>query len=140
MRHIRLGRLPRTHQWREVVALVGGEGSAAAVAGATVDAAESEFHAAAADPVTVHTIWMLTQLPDAARSDDFAGALRGLGIEVAADPSATELAAAVGRAVDSFAQRMDAPRSDIGEIARLVEAGEWPRPEGVQKSPGKDGA
>ncbi len=120
MGHIRLGRLPRTQKWREVVDLVEHDGSAAQVADATVDAAEGEFFSAASDPVVVHTVWLLTQLPDAARSEDFAGALRELGIDVSADPSSTELAAAVGRAVDHFAQVGASPRTDIGEIARLA--------------------
>lgn len=120
MGHIRLGRLPRTQKWLDVVALVGGDGSAAAVAGATIDAAEAEFYSAASDPVVVHTVWLLAQLPDAARTEDFVSALSGLGVEVSRDPSATELAAAVGRAVDAYAQALDYPRSDIGEIARLA--------------------
>jgi len=120
MGHIRLGRLPRTQKWKEVIALVGGDGSAAEVADATVDAAEADFFSAGADPTVVHTVWLLTQLPDAARTEDFAGALRALGIDVTGDPSATELASAVGRAVEAFAQQQDRPRSDIGELARLA--------------------
>jgi hypothetical protein len=35
MGHVQMGNLPRTRKWKEVVALVGGEGSAAMVAKAT---------------------------------------------------------------------------------------------------------
>ncbi len=120
MGHIRLGRLPRSRQWREVIALVSGDGTAAAVAVATIDAAEDQFASAGDDPIVVHTVWLLTQLPEAARSDDFAAALRRLGVSVQGDPSASELAAAVGRAVDAHAAGLDQPRSDLGELARLA--------------------
>lgn len=119
MGHIRLGGgLPRTKKWREVVALVAGDGSPAEVADATIQAAE-EFLAAGADPAVVHTVWLLTQLPDAARSADFAAALASVGVSVKGPPSAVELASAVGRAVDEYVASLGRPRSDLGEMARL---------------------
>ena len=50
MGHIRLGRLPRTKRWNEVVELIGGSASSAAVASATLDAAEGDLARAASDP------------------------------------------------------------------------------------------
>ena len=43
MGHLRLGRLPRTQKWKEVIGLVDGGGSAAQVADATIDAAEDQL-------------------------------------------------------------------------------------------------
>lgn len=118
MGHLRLGRLPRTGKWRDVVGLVGGGGSAAQVADATLDAAEGQF--AGADPAIVYSVWLLTQLPDAAKSPDFVGALAQLGVSVRPGASASELASAVGRAVDEHLSEAVRPRSDVGEMARLA--------------------
>ncbi|MCK6506908.1 hypothetical protein L6R53_26650 [Myxococcota bacterium] len=118
MGHLRLGRLPRTRKWKEVIGLVDGGGSAAQVADATIDAAEDQLEGA--DPAVVHAVWLLTRLPDAARSEDFGGALRDLGIAVSAQPSPAELAAALGRAVDDHLYAGGHTRSDVGEMARLA--------------------
>lgn len=120
MGHNRLGVLPRTQKWREVIEVVEDGGSAAVVADATMDAAHDTFVAGATDPTLVHTVWLLTQLPDAARSDAFAEALRGLGIEVPAHASAIDIATALGTAVDQHVRSLEAPRSDLGEMARLA--------------------
>ncbi len=118
MGHLRLGRLPRTGKWGDVVGLVGGGGSAAQVADATLDAAEGQL--SGADPAIVHTVWLLTQLPDAARSSDFAAALAQLGVSIQPGASASELASAVGRAIDDHLNGLGRPRSDVGEMARLA--------------------
>lgn len=118
MGHLRVGRLPRSQKWREVIGLVAEGGSAAQVAEATVEAAEAEF--TGADPAVVHAVWLLTQIPDAARSDDFAGALRALGIDVPAAPTAMDLASALGRAVENRVLGEHLARSDVGEMARLA--------------------
>lgn len=54
MGHLRLGRLPRTQKWKEVIGLVDGGGSAAQVADATIDATEAQL--SGADPAVVHTV------------------------------------------------------------------------------------
>jgi len=120
MGHLRFGTLPRTHKWREVISLVGEGGTAGQVADATLDAVEDQYAGAAADPAVVHTVWLLTQLPDAARGEDFKAELARLGLESSADPPPSEVVAALGRAVDAHLRTLDAPRSDIGEMARLA--------------------
>lgn len=69
MGHIQLGRLPRTKRWHEVIELIGGSASSAAVASATLDAAERDMDRAGSDPGVLHSFYLLTQLPDAARSE-----------------------------------------------------------------------
>jgi len=73
MGHIRLGTLPRTRRWNEVVDLVGCGASSAAVAAATLDAVDAELATAVEDIALNRAFWLLTQIPDAARSEDFAG-------------------------------------------------------------------
>lgn len=117
MGHVRLPHLPRTKRWREVVDLVGGgAGSAAAVASATLDAIDDSFASGGDDAGLVRAVWLLANLPDAAKSGDFASALGSLGVRVSANPSVAEVTAAISDAVDSYlgAHR---ERSDVGEMA-----------------------
>lgn len=72
MGHVRLGNLPRTRKWQEVVGLIEGGAGTAQVANATTTAAEKGLNLAAKDKGLVETVWLLTQLPLAARSGDAA--------------------------------------------------------------------
>lgn len=117
MGHIRLGKLPRTKHWGEVIDLLGLGASSAAVAAATLDAADSDLGRAPQDPGVLHAFWLLTQLPDAARSPDFVEALRGLGVSVDRDPTLSELGAALTAAIDHHALTTRC-KSDLGEMAQ----------------------
>lgn len=119
MGHIRLGKLPRTKRWAEVVDLLGLGAGSAAVAAATLDAAETDLRGAPQDPAVLHAFWLLTQLPDAARSSDFAGALRDIGVLVESTPTVVELGAALTRAIDRHALEQR-NKSDLGEMAQLA--------------------
>ena len=78
-----------------MVALIGAGASAAQLANATMAAAERGLRFAAGDPGLVETIWLLTQIPLAARSDDFAAALRHTGLDVSNTPGLMEIVGAV---------------------------------------------
>lgn len=115
----RVGPLPRTRQWRGVIDLVGAAASSGAIAAATLEAAESEFARAANDPGLVKAFWLLTQIPDAARSTDFATAMSELGFSVSSTPSVAELTAAFTEAVDREVGSKRA-RTGHGELAQLA--------------------
>jgi hypothetical protein len=119
MGHIRLGTLPRSKRWKEVVELLDLGASSADVASATLNAADKEFARAATDSTVLHSFWLLTQLPDAARSEDFVASLADLGIFVTGDPSLPQLAVALTEALDkhSFLTRS---KSDLGEMAQAA--------------------
>lgn len=119
MGHVRLGTLPRTRKWREVLELIGGSGDAMAVAVATMEATARDLLQAGEDPTVVHTVWLIAQLPLAARQDDFVEALKRVGIDVAAAPSLVELATAVGFAVEEHSENECPSPTDLGEMARL---------------------
>ena len=121
MGHIRLGRLPRTRKWQQVVALLGGNAPLADVAAASAAAAESGLRLAHADPALGHSFWLLTQIPLAARSGDFVGSLHKLGIRVGAEPTLIAVVGAFSEAVDRHLRRIGG-RSDLGEIAQLAAA------------------
>ena len=72
MGHIRLGVLPRSKKWRQVVEELKSGADVAEIAGASAEAAESALSSAAKDPTLVDVLWLLTQIPLAARGPDYA--------------------------------------------------------------------
>lgn len=121
MGHIRLGALPQTRPWRQVVGLVAGSGSATAVADATMDAATRGLEIASRDEGLRHTLWLLTQITLAARQPDFAGALRQIGVPVPDSPGVFDIVGGFSEAVDDHLRRAG-DRTDIGEMAQMAAA------------------
>jgi hypothetical protein len=121
MGHIRLGDLPRTRKWSQVVGLIEGGAGTAQIATATINAAEKAFGIAAKDKGVVETIWLLTKLPRAARSEDFAQALRDCGLSVNDSPDLMGIVGAVADAIDARMPNCKG-RSDIGEMAQMAAA------------------
>lgn len=121
MGHTRLGLLPRTRRWQEVIGLVAGGAGADQVINATLRAAENGVAAAANDRGLVEALWSLTQVVNAAKEPDFAGAMKARGFEVSASPSLPAVIAAVSESID---QSMNGPgaRSDLGELAHNAAA------------------
>jgi len=119
MGHIRLGSLPKTRKWAQVVGLIEGGAGTSQVASATIKAAEAGLSFAASDKGVVETVWLLTQLPLAARSDDFAIALRERGFAVSDSPGLMEIVGAVADAVDARMPNCKG-RTDLGEMAQMA--------------------
>ena len=87
MGHQRIGTLPATRKWKAVIALITGGASANEIAAETAVAAEDSLKAASKSASLRFAFWMLTQIPLAARADDFGRALRELGLEVSDAPN-----------------------------------------------------
>lgn len=122
MGHLRLHRIPNSKRWQAVVGLLDAHAGAGEVIAASAEAIERDLSRGANDPGLVEAVRLLATLPDAARQDSFAAALRDLGLDIPGAPLLPDLATALGRALDrEMAQRR--ARSDLGEIARnaLVE-------------------
>jgi hypothetical protein len=119
MGHIRLGNLPRTRKWQQVVALIEGGAGTAQIANATITAAEKGLKLAAEDKGLVETIWLLTQLPLAAKSDNFAQALQSTGLDVSDSPSLMEVIGAFSDAIDKKLAN-NGGRTDLGEMAQMA--------------------
>jgi hypothetical protein len=119
MGHQHLGRLAKTKPWRDVVALIGAGADVQSVAAATSTAAEQQMVDASDDPGVKRAFWLLTQIPQAARTDDFQGELRDLGLGVSDQPSLVEIVTSMSDAID---QEIEASggRSDLGEMAQLA--------------------
>src|SRR5215469_16132475 len=63
MGHIRLGTLPKTQKWNQVVNLIASGGDVERIAAASADAAEHGLERAAHDEGLAHAFWLLTQIP-----------------------------------------------------------------------------
>lgn len=120
MGHIRLGALPQTRKWREVVALLEKENtSTAEIAAASFDASQKGLQKAAADVGLIHSFWLLTQVITASQGKNFVSDLRAAGIDVSHSPSLLEITTAFTKAFDSHLRQVK-NRSDIGEMAQMA--------------------
>lgn len=119
MGHIRLGRLPRTVKWNEVVSLIDSGASIADVALAALDASRKGLQTASKDPTLVYSLWLLTQIPLAAKGRNFSEDLRQRGLKVSPHPTLMEVVGAFTDAVDAYTRRQGI-RSDLGEMAQLA--------------------
>jgi hypothetical protein len=119
MGHVRLGALPKTRKWEQVVGLICGGAGTDQIANATITAAERGLGRAAQDLGVIETVWLLTQLPLAARSADFVGALRDCGLAVSDSPGLMEIVGAVTEAIDNKMPNCKG-RTDLGEMAQMA--------------------
>lgn len=119
MGHIRLGRLPRTYKWRQVVDLIGSGAPTPPIAAAVLDAAKRRLDDASKDPALIHSVFLLAQIPQCARQQDFGRALRSLGLEVSDQPTLPEIVGAFTEAVDAHVAK-SGRRTDLGEMAQMA--------------------
>lgn len=116
MGHTRLGSLPRSRKWKEVVGLVAAGAGADQIANAVIRAAETGLMAAAHHTGLVEALWSLTQITQAAREGDFVAGLRARGFDVPDSPSLPAILSAVSAAVDRSMPN-NKGRTDLGEMA-----------------------
>lgn len=121
MGHVRLGILPRTRRWVELIALLEDRADVDVVARQALLAVSRVLASAGKEEEIVHTFWLLTQIPLAAKRPDFQKAFEELGISVSSSPSIIEITAGLVSAIDGHSDRWG-PRSDITEIAVLSAA------------------
>ncbi len=120
MGHVRLGTLPRTKKWGQVVSLIAGGADVERIAAASADAAEHSLERASRDEGLAHAFWLLTQIPLAARQSNYSEKLRELGLAgLSGEPTLFEIVAALTRAVDGHI-RERGKRTDLGEMAQLA--------------------
>jgi hypothetical protein len=119
MGHIHLGRLARTRSWNAVVDLLRVGASTGEIAKGTANAAENSLAPAASDPTLRHAFWLLTQLPLAARSTDFAARLKELEVDVGTALSMLSLAAAFQESIDARSRDRKG-KTDLGGMVQLA--------------------
>lgn len=119
MGHLRLKSLPKTRDWDAVVAKLRTGADVTDLAAATAHAADMALESAKSDPGLGYAVWLLTQLPLAARSDQFEGRLVELGFSAAAGRSLLTMTSEFTLALDKHVAGR-ANRTDLGEMARLA--------------------
>lgn len=119
MGHVRLGRIPTTRKWKEVVKLLGeADIEISRVAEAVEKACDRSLASAVKDPVFIEALWLFLKIPQAARVDDFASALGKLELDVPKDPTMTDVLVAVDAALEDVRCRNSGALSDFGPIAK----------------------
>jgi len=122
MGHVRLGVLPRTRRWREVVALLEqADSRTSEIACSTALATRVGLERAKSDEGLSYGFWLLCQIPLAARQQNFVEVLRSIGLDVPDTPSTFDIAASLAQAVDSHL-RATRRRTHIGAMARMAAA------------------
>ncbi len=120
MGHIRLGRLPKTQNWQDLVGLLSVPGpDPARVAAATARGAHLRLRRLSTDTSLTYCFWLLTRLASAARRPDFVDALGDLGLEARSSDSVAGFISQVSdRVRDEVGQHPESgPFSDLAADA-----------------------
>lgn len=117
MGHLRLGHLPRTHRWKQVIGLLESGADLPALADASFHAALTGLKRVPSDSGFLTTLNAIVGLANASRQTDLASALQVAGIDLTAQTSSFGFLSAVARTLsDQLGQVY--PRSDVGKIAQ----------------------
>ena len=117
MGYIRLGTLPQSKKWREVVALLESGAPLEQIAEVAAKASEFDLAQAHKDPRFQFIANLLVTLPLRARSPGFEEYLSELGVAADALASKTNLLSALGQVIDENAYS-GGQFSDVGELAK----------------------
>ncbi len=118
MGHVRLGSLPHSRNWNEVVALLSDSADVEVIAAASQTAMGNALTGAGQLPDFREVTYMLAMLPLAARGPEFLEDARALGLDLGRDPTLFELSAAISAALDERRQEVGA--TSFGEMAQLA--------------------
>ena len=127
MGHTRLGSLPKTQKWNELIRYVAGIGSARdiptaaavdAIAAQTLDAAQGALMRAAQDSGVCYTFYLMTQLAVASRTSEWEKALSNHGIDSSQISSVSEFTFEVQDAIDRYINQSSSGATDLSEIAQ----------------------
>ena len=123
MGHVRLGQLPRTRKWRNVVEIIAAGANVSQVANATIKAADDAFSFVNDDCGYNQAVWLMTQLGLAAGRENPLEHLRAQGVNIPDNTSLPGIVVAVSDALDNHAAE-NGGHSDLGELAQraLVDA------------------
>ena len=117
MGHVRLGRLPRTRNWRAVVELLETGAPVEDVASQAATAAKDALLQIGRDPQVLNVVELLARLPLEARAPGYSATMAERGIDDLG--SVPGLLAGLANWMDLQAMRR-AERTDVGEIAQAA--------------------
>ncbi|MGH9398532.1 MAG: hypothetical protein ACRD18_16990 [Terriglobia bacterium] len=134
MGHTRLGAVPKTRKWNEILEQIAGsavEGGNIVttiddideIAARTLEAGQKALEKASNDPGVSYTFYFLTQIALASRTADWQDALGNLGIHLGGTSTVFELTAEIQDAVDRRLSSTPRGSSDLSEMAQQA-AGE----------------
>jgi len=129
MGHTRLGKIPTTRKWRDVVGIFASARSKAGLsaesdiisrlAGSTIKASANALRSGIKDGGLVFVFYFLTQLALSARREEPRQALSELGVSLPSNPTHLDLTVEVHRVIDDHF-KVTNQRSDVAEIAQLA--------------------
>lgn len=119
MGHIRLGTLPRSKKWRNVVELLDTNAPLDEVAAAAAKASELDLKLASNDPVFQLVASLLVQLPLWARAPGFEEVLSTLNMSVESLSSVSAFLSDIDKSINQSIFELGRS-SDIGELSRLA--------------------
>ncbi|MFX0198511.1 MAG: hypothetical protein ACFFCW_20520 [Candidatus Hodarchaeota archaeon] len=112
-----LGELPKTRNWRGVIALLKKTDNPAKVADATSQAAQGGLELAKKDQGVSHVVFMLMDAVWSSRRENFSQGLAEVGMALPAEPSLLDVVGAFDDALDRNL-RLRGHRTDLAEMAR----------------------
>lgn len=127
MGHTRLGTIPKTLEWKEIVGRFTGATVAGAmtspanivdIAGKTLDATEEGLYRATLDSGVRYTFFLITQVALASRRPDWEITLRRHGVHITPDSTVFDLASQLQDAIDRYVSRTPSGATDLSEIAQ----------------------
>ena len=128
MGHTRLGELPKTRKWNEVVGLIAGSGLSGTVANAdsyidaiasrTLEVSRTNLIKAINDSGVQYTFYLLTQVALASRTANWEDALAEQGIHLESDSTLFDLIVELQATIDSYIRRQTPGATDLSEMAQ----------------------
>jgi hypothetical protein len=126
--HTRLGNLPKTQKWLDLVERISGSRvsvgalSAAsyveAIAAQTLEASKAALDNAKHDSGVLYSFYLLTQVTLASRSANWEDALALHGIRLASDTTVFDLTSEIQTAIDRHVSRSSSGATDLSEMAQ----------------------
>jgi hypothetical protein len=126
--HTRLGNLPKTQKWLDLVGLIAGSGVSAgvlsaasyveAIAAQTLQASIGALDNAKHDSGVLYAFYLLTQVALASRSANWEDALALQGIRLASDTTVFDLTSEIQAAIDRHVSRSSSGATDLSEMAQ----------------------
>jgi hypothetical protein len=132
MGHTRLGNLPKSRKWRDLVESLSKIDHSVSpsyplpisvdeIASKTLEAAEAGMERAVNDVGLRFSFFLLTQIALAAREENWSERLSRIGIMLSPSDSVFELTAELNYAIDDYVSRFNSP-TDISEMAQKAAA------------------
>ena len=128
MGHTRLGTLPKTRKWNDLVEQIAGTFTGGVAAGATadiqviaaqtLDASSKALDKVARDSGVRYTFYLLTQVALASRTSKWEEALADHGIHLTSDSTVFDLTVEVQGAIDRYLRQGPSGATDLSEMAQ----------------------